>query len=341
MDVTIKQRDVSFCNIKVLLIFLVVFGHLIEVRIGESDVLLVIYKLIYSVHMPLFVFLSGYFLRSKAGCLQQTLKAFKLYAVLQFIIYVTVNYLGVSMYVGGMKISEISPGTPFWHFWYLLSLGCWCIVGYCILELQERHKIFNHKLVKVLIIVSTMVIALLAGCDDKIGRELSLSRTLVFLPYFLAGLYLPKDIKLNKHKVKGIIALAVGLVIFIVKYDKISYSFLWQASGYGGNITEGMINRLVCYMVAVAFGIFVVTWIPYKRFGFSKIGADTFNIYIWHGFVVMFINRAVNMDVTLFSVMAPIISIFIIYLIYKVFKWSGQMYSLPRAGIQRRLCERK
>lgn len=340
-DITVKQRDVSFCNIKLLLIFFVVLGHMIEAKVDESEVLLVMYKLIYSVHMPLFVFLSGYFLRSREGCLRQAMKSLKLYVVLQLIVYTVVNYIGVRLYAGVTEISVVTPAIPFWHFWYLLSLAGWCMVGYCFLELEGRYRVFGHKGIKMLIIICAMAVAIVAGCDGKIGRELSMSRTIVFLPYFLAGLYVPKDIQWHRYKGVGIVALTAGVMLFAIRYDKINYSFLWQAGGYGGNITEGMINRLVSYVVAAALGTAILTLIPYKRFALSKIGADTLKIYICHGFVLMAVNRVVEMNITLFVVMAPLISILIIYLIYKVFKWSGQMYSLPAVSFEEKLCERK
>ena len=50
-----KQRDILFDFVKGVLIFLVVWGHVIRGR--ES----IVYHVIYSFHMPLFVFVSGYF----------------------------------------------------------------------------------------------------------------------------------------------------------------------------------------------------------------------------------------------------------------------------------------
>lgn len=57
----VKLRDAQYCNLKLLLIFLVIYGHLIEPGIRNSEVLMVQYRWIYMVHMPLFCFLSGFF----------------------------------------------------------------------------------------------------------------------------------------------------------------------------------------------------------------------------------------------------------------------------------------
>mgnify|MGYP003293127632 CR=1 FL=1 len=79
----IKFRDARYCNLKLLLIYLVIYGHLIEPGIWESKVLMVQYKLIYMFHMPLFSFLSGLFLNSSKTCSRQFFKMASLYFFLQ------------------------------------------------------------------------------------------------------------------------------------------------------------------------------------------------------------------------------------------------------------------
>lgn len=59
----IKLREARYCNLKLLLIFLVIYGHTIETQIWHNTVLMTQYKFIYLVHMPLFAFLSGLYNR--------------------------------------------------------------------------------------------------------------------------------------------------------------------------------------------------------------------------------------------------------------------------------------
>lgn len=58
-----KERDYFFDNVKAVLMFLVVLGHLLLPIHGESF-LVVVKRLIYVFHMPLFVFVSGYFAKT-------------------------------------------------------------------------------------------------------------------------------------------------------------------------------------------------------------------------------------------------------------------------------------
>lgn len=56
-----KERDLSFDFIKGILIFLVVWGHTIAFTLNEQAAYNPIFIWIYSFHMPLFIFVSGYF----------------------------------------------------------------------------------------------------------------------------------------------------------------------------------------------------------------------------------------------------------------------------------------
>ena len=58
---TIKKRDYLFDNYRTLLIFLVVAGHVIETIYRNNWFLEGLKWIIYSFHVPAFVFISGYF----------------------------------------------------------------------------------------------------------------------------------------------------------------------------------------------------------------------------------------------------------------------------------------
>ena len=63
--ITEKQRDNRFDNLKGILIILVVFAHILEQNshYKSEPILANLYSFIYSFHMPVFVFISGYFTR--------------------------------------------------------------------------------------------------------------------------------------------------------------------------------------------------------------------------------------------------------------------------------------
>ena len=55
------KRDAFFDNMKFIMIFLVFFGHMIRLYIDDNDLLRAIYVYIYFFHIPIFVYLSGFF----------------------------------------------------------------------------------------------------------------------------------------------------------------------------------------------------------------------------------------------------------------------------------------
>lgn len=57
----INRRNTFADSIKFFLMFLVVYGHLMQEHIEGNSVNATIYCFIYTFHMPLFLLLSGYF----------------------------------------------------------------------------------------------------------------------------------------------------------------------------------------------------------------------------------------------------------------------------------------
>ena len=58
-----KTRDSYFDNLKTILIFLVVLGHFTNLN-NSVPLMGAINNVIYSFHMPIFIFISGYFSKS-------------------------------------------------------------------------------------------------------------------------------------------------------------------------------------------------------------------------------------------------------------------------------------
>lgn len=62
----INMRDERFDTLKFVLIILVCWGHLIQIDKNVfSGETIALFKLIYTFHVPLFAFMSGFFYKSK------------------------------------------------------------------------------------------------------------------------------------------------------------------------------------------------------------------------------------------------------------------------------------
>lgn len=308
----IKKRDADYCNLKLLLLFTVVFGHMIEGRIADYEVLMQIYRVIYSVHMPLFLFLSGLFLKDRTSCLQQVKQSGSWYLFCQLLIVI----------IGRLFGARYSILTPFWHLWYLLSLASMSLLGAVWFYVSYKYPKINSVWVKAAIVAGTILIACLIGKCAAIGRMLSLSRTICFLPYFLMGLFLPKEIDWKRLRPLGGIALCGYLVLFLLWGQHISVGFFYQADAY--RETWGFFTRLLCYALGITLGLFLLTFMAEKRFFFTKLGADTLGIYLLHAPLVKLCGL-IRVPESVWVIMTPFLSVYIILFLHKVFLWQHPM----------------
>lgn len=79
-----RVRDNQFDNIKAILIFCVVLGHVIS-NFGRTGSAAVTYDIIFSFHMPAFLFVSGYFAKYNPKKIFASL--FPLYVIFQILQY--------------------------------------------------------------------------------------------------------------------------------------------------------------------------------------------------------------------------------------------------------------
>lgn len=306
-----KERKAFYCNAKVLLMFLVIYGHLIETRIGGNEILLWQYRIIYSVHMPLFAFLSGLFLKSEYDCLRQMKSSLKYYIPCQLIAMV---------YFGLAEHRELSFFTPYWHLWYLLSLFFWAGICYFAVKVKKVWA-------RVLLLVAGVVIAGMAGYDEM-GRLLSLSRTLTFLPFVLLGCYMPKKIDFKKYRLFGCVAGGIAFLLFVRLIPQLPVEFLYGADSYQKlGITFGFLYRVLFLLLAAGIGAGIFSIMPQQKLPVSYAGVETLLIYLLHGPVVKAV-RMLPMNAIVFLAAGPLFAIAIYGILYLVFGRKAKQYRL-------------
>lgn len=277
MENSLKIRNYLVDNLKVILIFLVVFGHTIEYYIGQSEILRGIYMYIYMFHMPLFVYISGY-LSQKSS--KSTLKIISS-LLIPYVFFNILWYTSVYFVTGENMFSLIYPG---WTLWYLISLFFW--------------RVSLKYLVKIKYIVPiSFILGLIIGLDKTGENILSLSRTIVFLPFFLLGyytkeIYLSKIINFNKIISILILIIFMAIAFYIAKYEIINYKFLYNCHAYYTNnltIKEGLVFRSILYICSILMSIAVISLTPSKKVFYSKYGKNTMNIYVFHIYLVVIV----------------------------------------------------
>ena len=272
-----KQRSYYFDNGKFLLIFFVVLGHLITTY-RDNQTFNALYNTIYTFHMPAFILISGYFAKSifTKDYFQKLAKKLLLpYAIFQ-IIYTIMYY-----FLLDQDTFVIDLFNPQWSLWFLLSL----FSMYVMLPLFTKMK-------KGLSLIVAVAIALIIGYVDFIGDYLSLSRTLVFFPYFLLGFYLKKEhfIKISsKRNVIPAIVIMIGTFAFFYLNPSFDHLWLFGSASYAkmeSVMSMAFLQRLFVYMVGLLMMFSLLVLIPKRQYWFTEMGKYTLYVYLLHGFVI-------------------------------------------------------
>lgn len=295
----VKLRRAGYCNLKLFLLYLVVYGHWIEPWIGSSSVLSWQYRIIYLIHMPLFAFLSGLFSKSAQSCMRQIRRLLPIYAGAQ----------GICILLGSGKIL-----TPFWHLWYLLSCCVWAGVAWLWFR-------FGNGKGKLLILLLSLAAGLAAGYVPWLDRTLSGSRTVVLFPFFWAGVICPADISWIKYRWWGLGALGAAIALLCQFGSKIPVTFLYHAVPYSTIGTIGL--RLLSYLLAGLLGFFLLAWMRERRFPWTRAGADTMPAYLLHGPLV-----AVFREIALPWPVCALASAVMLYYLYKIPQWRRPLYGI-------------
>lgn len=265
------HRSISFENAKAVLIILVVIGHIIEEAIQSYRGLNMAYIFIYFFHMPMFVVISGYLSRAdKSKEYVQKNARYLLWPL---------YFCHAAWYILGFTKDLV---TPYWVLWYLLALFFWRVL------LPYVYKIPH-------IMTISILVALIAGYIPFIERPLSLSRVIVFFPFFLFG-YLLKEKGINPLRTMrfsaAMVWVAVGLTAayFLSAFPHID-SWLWGCYPYAETDMPctawyAFVFRLLHYIAGFMVGLAFLRIIPASERFWSGVGQHTFKIFIGHSFII-------------------------------------------------------
>ena len=320
-------REYHIDNIKGILIFLVVLGHLLgylqEIHVSFATG---VRTFIYFFHMPGFIFMSGYLAK---GFLQKQYKAEKLlsFAWLYLLFKDSIELvhfifkrpyfenaphpaawlLIVLLFCGGIWLLSFAHhhSAPFRKVfflcvvgislvktdiltvgaapWYLLALILW----HCTLYLTKNMK-------PKYVLTGAVLLAAVINYQESVGKFLTLSRALNFLPFFLLGYYIRKEQLaqiLNHPKCKRLLpTLFLFSAFLIIPFwrwvQKCWGVFFFGVSPYsklGSPLYPFAPLLCVLWMAVVLlllFGLFILC--PRKETFLCRFGKNTLGIYILH-----------------------------------------------------------
>ena len=268
-----KSRNYFLDNYKAFLILLVVIGHFIEPCYTNTLFLTVLKWIIFSFHMPAFIFISGYFSKKDMGLeklIQKLVIPYFIFELLYYFLYVFVIHKETGLYFNRPKFS----------LWYLMSLFFWRIATPYLKRIPGNLFIA---------ITGGLLIGFI-----QLGNFFSIPRTLFFYPFFLAGYYFQENWfdTVRRHWKAFTIGLAAapgllgGWVLFtgqeltpFIFYGRYSYADMGLTNGVG------LLVRLVCYGISFLAIFAVCAIIPRKKHFYSILGVRTMSIYLFHGLV--------------------------------------------------------
>ena len=162
-NVNVSLRDERLDSLKFILIMLVCFGHIFQIDTsGYSEFSMAFYKLIYTFHVPLFAFISGYFTNSNKSYGKSLL------SLAGIIVWGNILWFICS----GEKLTLMSFLTPQYHLWYIMGLIWWRTA------IHVSSKFMDNKVILFLSFLVSLIIAGMPGFD-----LLSVSMTLTQFPF--------------------------------------------------------------------------------------------------------------------------------------------------------------
>ena len=287
-----KPRIYKFDNVKAVLIFLVVVGHMTTDYVSTSHAVRWVTLFIYTFHMPAFILVSG-LMHKQYITLEQAANGKRGNTKMRwekFLMFLFCAYaLKAFLYFFRMAIGQnptwswyIEPGIP----WYLIVMAEYEVLLYLTRKIPAKAML-----------ICSFVISALIGYLPMVGDAFSLSRMINFLPIYLIGYYMTPQQMLDfcdKKKVK------IAAPIILIALAAICYFGPWGIYGarmwFTGRRTYEFLDaylhgvypwawalRLLVWALAITFAFAIITIMPNRDMKLvSKVGAKTLNVYFWH-----------------------------------------------------------
>lgn len=201
------ERDIRYDIIKGVLIILVVLGHSLNVEFLEDSFNCVLFNIIYCFHMPVFIFISGFFFIS---CLNRNVKEVFTSKVYRFIIpslfcsvIILIFYL---LIVGfqGLNIRKIISISI--SYWYLICIFTLTIIYYIAL------KDWRFTCLRRIFVICIFIGGLIAYDNYPIIQIIDCQSTRMFL-CFGAGIMFRSCPSLLKRYFVPLLILAILIII--------------------------------------------------------------------------------------------------------------------------------
>ncbi|HEY8480578.1 MAG TPA: acyltransferase family protein [Spirillospora sp.] len=278
---TPRRRDAFFDNAKFFTAVLVVVGH-VWAEYGDSIAARAAYLVLYSFHMPVFVFIAGYFSR---GFMRSTDKFRSIFPtlVVPYVIFILL-YRAQLILINDVDFRLNELFRPHFLMWFLVAMVFW----------RLSVPLWGHLRHPVAISVA---LSLVAG-TWAFTADSTLSRTAGLLPIFVLGLTIDRRhverLRRSWTRWAGLAVLAAALPVAYVWetgtiVPRADRGFVLWNEGYedmGFSALAGAGYRLVALFFAVFLGAAFLALIPRGHSWYTRMGARSMYVYLLHGLIV-------------------------------------------------------
>jgi len=270
------KRIIWIDNSKGIGIILVIIGHLITQGF--------LHEWIFSFHMPLFFFLSGYVFKNN-----QTIKSFALkkaktllipYLCLGLIITVWVSCTtDVDIYDNLIKLLL---QERVWTIWFLTSLFLVNIIYYCLLKVVRN----SH-----LITIMSILLYLIAILYYRAGGKAMIWNTdtvMVALFYFHVGFIFQKNNILTKINCQTLLYKAMAILAFLL-INMVCVLYMYKNYGLSLNMYDNNYSNLLVVIIGSLAGILFVVLSSsiIKNIIIEYLGRNSIVYFALHQSVIM------------------------------------------------------
>lgn len=299
-----KSRDLSFDFIKGILIILVVLGHAIQMVLQNSCWDNYLFHLIYSFHMPLFFFISGFFFKS---CLKMKWKDMIIYKFERLLIP-TIIFTSILLII--KYISNEYCFNGIWDF-YLVLRTYWFLI--CLYSLT----LFYYLFIKSTIIIRVLLIftyVLLVANYEKLPVFILVDCQIIrmMLVMGVGILY-----KMNKDYIDNILSnkiiCFVVILILLLEVLLIRYFYGINLLDYSPfiRIMDGICCSLLMFMVLkLMFNIISLNSKKITEY-IVQSGLNSLGVYLIHVLICKLMSYN-NVYINIYSEYITIFSLFIV-----------------------------
>lgn len=273
---SLAERNYLFDNLKALMLFLVIIGHILDPYIERQDSLYrYVMQYIYLFHMPMFAFITGYFTKNtekaRATAVRKVLLPYLFWQLLYIATALLFIRLGLASYnTDVFKPSLLLPSSP---LYYLLCVFVWKVLA-ADLQRLRFPVLFSFA--------AGLLISIVFDEAFHIGWGACFS----LLIFFVLGLLCTKEhverIRRIPRPFAAAILAAAVIPAVLLPYSFRNVRFTYESVGLSPAL--GMGYRALFYLIAILMTGALINLFPERKTIFSHIGVNAILVYAGSSF---------------------------------------------------------